>query len=74
MITREQLHHVLTRMGYSLVAEEDGIVQYRDPAAPVWSLQFSFRNRNSLPLDDVIRQLEYEGVNPDLFLGEYDAI
>ena len=71
LVAREQLHHVLTRMGYALVAEEDGIVQYRDPAAPVWSLQFSFRNRNSLPLDDVIKQLEYEGFNADLFWGEY---
>ena len=74
-VSREQAHHALLRMGYELIAEEGGVVMYRDtiyPGDPERHLKFDF-SIGSMPRLDFQMQLEHEGVNPEVFFTEVDS-
>ena len=63
-------------MGYELVSDEDGIAVYRDakyPGYPERRLRFDF-SRGAIPLRDLQRQLEYEGVPVEAFFTELDSL
>lgn len=74
-VSRVQAHHALLRMGYELVAEEGGVVMYRDtiyPGDPEVHLKFDF-SIGSISRLDLQIQLEHEGINPDVFFTEVDS-
>lgn len=75
-VSREQAHRVLLRMGYKLIAEEDGFVRYIDMVHPgdlELPLEFDF-SRGPIPRRVVQKQLEYEGANPEVFFTEVDSL
>ena len=75
-ISREQAHTALLRLGYELIAEEGDFVMYRDrvnPGEPERPLKFDF-SRGTVPRADFQRQLDHEGINPEVFFTEVDSL
>ena len=75
-VSREQAHSALLRMGYELIAEEGGFAMYRDrvnPGEPERPLKFDF-SRGAVPRLDFQRQLEHEGVSPEVFFAEVESL
>ena len=75
-VSSEQLRSVLIRMRYELVADGDGIAMYLDmeyPGYPERLLKFDF-SRGAIPVRDLQRQLEHEGVPVEAFFAELEAI
>ena len=72
-ISRDQAHHTLLRMGYVVHAEEGGFVLYIDERYPQHPLKFDFGS-GDIPWHDFQEQLEYEGVNVDVFIAEQESM
>lgn len=76
LISRHQADAVLARMGYDIIAEEDGLVAYLDrtyPGDPVHPLLLDFAN-NLTTWDDCATQLENDGANVAVFIAELEAL
>ena len=71
-LSREAMVFTLQRMGYELVASEGDNVLMVDPEYPErpLGLIFSF---GTIEWDDLRKQLEYEGVNVQVFLSELES-
>lgn len=75
-VSRSQTDLALARMGYDIIAEEDGLVAYLDrtyPGEPAHPLLLDFSN-TLVPWEHLVAQLEYDGANIAVFLAELDAM
>ena len=66
-VDESTLDEVCKRMGYERRTSARGLVLYRDPRTPgAFPLVFDFR-QGPLPLKDVVRNFDENGVNLEVF-------
>ena len=75
-VSRMQVDAALGRMGYALIGETDDLVVYLDrnyPGDPARCLLLNFSG-DRMRWEDIMRELEYDGANINVFLAELESL
>lgn len=72
-VSRSDTELVLGRMGYTLLRKEGAFSAFFHSGEAGGYLQVSFKD-DKLLRDDLVRNLEYEGINPDVFHAELESL